>query len=145
MATWTAPNGAEFDLSDNMHRAAAYYLVAHLQNRRGNFTRPPMVPARVRIIRRVTGDPPLGHGTVIDPGEYNAHCNRWGAVSVVASDGNLLGLRLDEFEPIAWRKNHPDDEDDEWIIRSRVDITGFTLFPRSFPCTSCLTKPTMTR
>jgi hypothetical protein len=110
MAMWTAPNGATFDLSDDMHRAAAFYLVAHMQNRRGNDTRPPMVPARVRIIQRVTGDPPWGHETTVDPGEYDVACNRWGAVSVVASDGNLLGLRLDEFEPIAWRKNHLDDE-----------------------------------
>jgi hypothetical protein len=111
MATWTAPNGAIFDLNDNMHRAAAYYLVAHMQNRRDNSTRPPMVPARVRIIRRVTGDPPLGHEAAIAPGEYPVNCNRWGAVSVLANNGDWLGLRLDEFEPIAWRNNLPEEVD----------------------------------
>jgi hypothetical protein len=40
-----------------------------------------------------------------EAGEYDCNSNGWGAVSIKASDGKMLGLRPHEFEPIAWREN----------------------------------------
>lgn len=39
------------------------------------------------------------------PGEYDCSCNQYGAVSVKASDGTMLGVRLEEFEPLEWVPN----------------------------------------
>jgi hypothetical protein len=37
-------------------------------------------------------------GTCAHPGEHKAYMNRYGAVSVMATNGRLLGLRPGEFE-----------------------------------------------
>lgn len=55
-------------------------------------------PQRVRLLVDVRGDWPIGHLTVAPAGEYLAHLNKYGAVSVIASDGSLLGVKPDEFE-----------------------------------------------
>lgn len=65
---------------------------------------PTWVPSRVHVLRDQYGDPPF-RGAGVPAGEHECRCNKWGAVSVIARDGTALGLRLDEFEPIAWRKN----------------------------------------
>lgn len=63
---------------------------------------PPFIPARVRLKQRVRGDLIFAHATV-DAGEYDCESNRYGAVSVRADDGKMLGLRPTEFDVLAWR------------------------------------------
>ena len=84
-------------MSDSQ-KAAAYYKAVILKKA------PPWVPARVRVLREQFGDVPF-RGAGVAAGEHECQCNRWGAVSVLARDGEGLGLRLDEFEPVAWREN----------------------------------------
>ncbi len=79
-------------------KAAAYYKAGLLQKA------PPFVPARVRVLREQFGDAPF-RGAGVAAGECDCQCNKWGAVSVIARDGKPLGLRLDEFEPVAWVEN----------------------------------------
>ena len=79
-------------------KATAYYKAGMLNKA------PPWVPSRVRVLREQFGDVPFS-GASVAAGEHECQCNRWGAVSVLARDGKALGLRLDEFEPVAWREN----------------------------------------
>lgn len=81
-------------------KAAAYYKAGMLKQA------PTWVPSRVRVLREQFGDGPF-RGAGVPAGEHDCQCNKWGAVSVAARDGKLLGLRLDEFEPLAWRDNVP--------------------------------------
>lgn len=79
-------------------KAAAYYKAAATRNV------PPYVPAKVRLMNETYGDYPfLGAG--VPAGEYPCECNRYGAVSVIDREGQTLGLRLNQFEPIEWREN----------------------------------------
>jgi hypothetical protein len=66
---------------------------------------PSWVPARVMLVREVRGDFPIGHQAVAEANVYEAKCNRWGAVSVRASNGTQLGVKPGEFEVVSWRKN----------------------------------------
>jgi hypothetical protein len=55
--------------------------------------------ARVRLLRTVCADPPLGGPDCFaDIGEHEAKVNPQGAVSVKARDGSWLGVRPAEFE-----------------------------------------------
>lgn len=81
----------------------AYYKAGMLKKA------PPFVPARVRVLKEQFGDGPF-RGAGVPAGEHDCRCNKWGAVSVSARDGKLLGLRPDEFEPVAWRENAPPAE-----------------------------------
>lgn len=65
---------------------------------------PEYVPARVKLVAKVRGDFPF-NGTIVSAGEHDCECNQWGAVSVHANDGSLLGIKPNEFEPIAWCNN----------------------------------------
>jgi hypothetical protein len=90
------------DMNDDQKRAA-YYLCAATQER--TKARPEFVPCRVMLTRRISGDWPVGHDSQIGPGEFDCTANPYGAVSVIAENGKKLGLRLDEFTPIAWVAN----------------------------------------
>jgi len=79
-----------------------YYHTAATQSKTKAL--PKYVPCRVRVLKTVRGDGPWGN-VHVDPGEYECHCNKYGAVSVKAADGKDLGLRLDEFEAVACKKN----------------------------------------
>lgn len=83
---------------ERLEKAVAYYRIR-------NSERPPFVPSRVRLNRRVRGDFPIGHQTCADAGDYDCECNQYGAVTIMAQNGRLLGLKFDEFEPLAWRDN----------------------------------------
>lgn len=83
-----------------MAKKAIDYYRAGLEHRA-----PQWVPSRVRLCAAVRGDPPLGHASVAEAGEHDCECNQWGAVSVLATDGKMLGIRPSEFEPVAWREN----------------------------------------
>lgn len=65
---------------------------------------PDYVPARVRIASPVCGDPPFS-STRVEPGDYDCDCGRYGALSVQATDGSMLGIKPTEFEPLTWRPN----------------------------------------
>jgi len=65
---------------------------------------PDRVPTRVRLLWRVCGDFPF-LATSAEPGEYPCEANRYGAVSVRATNGKMLGLRPGEFEPLEWAPN----------------------------------------
>ena len=66
---------------------------------------PKWVPSRVRLAVLVHGDFPIGHRTIAEAGDHDCDSNRWGAVSVRATNGLMLGIKPREFEPIAWREN----------------------------------------
>ena len=65
---------------------------------------PSKVPSKVRVINRVRGDFPFS-ATTIGPGVYDCKSNQYGAVSVVAENGYMLGLKPEEFETLEWREN----------------------------------------
>ena len=73
--------------------AALEYYRAGLEKRA-----PLYVPARVRLPKMVTGDFPIGHRMVAEAGEHDCYSNKWGAISVRASNGKLLGIRLNSRE-----------------------------------------------
>jgi hypothetical protein len=53
----------------------------------------------------VRGDYPIGHTTMAEANLHEAQCSRWGAVSVRATNGKMLGVKPPEFEVVTWRKN----------------------------------------
>ena len=53
---------------------------------------------RVVLINTVRGDSPIGHKTVAPAGVYDAWVNPHGAVSVIAADGQMLGVKPGEFK-----------------------------------------------
>ena len=65
---------------------------------------PSRVPSKVRVYGLVHGDGPF-RATQVAPGEYPCSCNRFGAVSVMATNGKMLGLKPHEFESLAWIEN----------------------------------------
>jgi len=79
-------------------KALAYYKNGMLHEA------PPYVPARVKLHARVRGDGPFA-GTFADAGEHDCECNQWGAISIRATNGEMLGVRPAEFDVVAWRSN----------------------------------------
>ena len=69
---------------------------------------------RSGMLKEQFGDGPF-RGAGVSAGEHDCRCNKWGAVSVSARDGKLLGLRPDEFEPVAWRESGADRTTGGWI------------------------------
>jgi len=57
-------------------------------------------PLKVYLPRMVHGDWPIGHHLIAEAGIHDAVQNKHGAVSVVLKDGQLLGVKPDEFEYI---------------------------------------------
>lgn len=80
-------------------RALDYYR-AGLEQRA-----PKWVPCRVLLQGPVRGDYPIGHTTLAEAGEHDCESNRYGAISVRATNGQMLGVKPAEFEPLEWRKN----------------------------------------
>lgn len=85
-------------LLDEAAAALQYYRAAATSNR------PKYVPRRIRLDRVIRGDGPFASARA-EPGDYDCEVNAQGAVSVRTHTGSLLGLRLSEFEPLAWRLN----------------------------------------
>ena len=79
-------------------KALAYYKSGMLHEA------PPYVPARVTLHSRVRGDGPFAD-TFADAGEHDCESNRWGAISVRATNGKMLGVKPAEFDVVAWRSN----------------------------------------
>ena len=95
---------ASSEYADHAIREWAYYKCACLQSGRGPWPKPPFVPARVLVTCRVRGDGPFA-STTASAGEYECQSNQYGAVSIEADNGQMLGLRLNEFRVLAWRVN----------------------------------------
>ena len=53
---------------------------------------------QIYLPQMVRGDWPIGHRLIAEAGIHEATENKFGAVSVVLSDGSLLGVKPDEFE-----------------------------------------------
>lgn len=106
-AEWLADklhNGGDYgkeaaELLVSQAKALDYYTAGREQRM------PKWVPDRVMLAREVRGDYPIGHLAVAEANVYTAQCNRWGAVSVRAGNGSMLGLKPGEFEVVRWRAN----------------------------------------
>ncbi len=79
--------------------ALDYYSAASQQRA------PKWVPARIYLPNTVHGDFPIGHTTVAEAGTHDCQCNKWGAVSVAATNSKSLGVKPAEFQPLTWRRN----------------------------------------
>lgn len=66
--------------------------------------RPRYVPKRISIPRTVRSDFP-GSRVSVHPGEYDAHVNQYGAVSIKLGGDDFLGIMLDEFDVVEWQEN----------------------------------------
>ena len=66
--------------------------------------RPLYVPKRISIPRRVRSDVPRSRVSIL-PGEYDAHVNQYGAVSIKLGDDEFLGIMLYEFDVLEWQEN----------------------------------------
>lgn len=91
-------NGGSMAATTDTEKALAYYKNGMLHEA------PPFVPARVKLHCRVRGDGPFA-GTFADAGEHDCRSNRWGAISVRAVNGQMLGVKPAEFDVVAWRPN----------------------------------------
>jgi len=60
------------------------------------------INGKVMVLKTVRGDFPIGHHCIAEPGIYDAYVNPHGAVSVKVSNGELLGLKPNEF---TWLEN----------------------------------------
>ena len=54
----------------------------------------------IYLPKAIRGDWPIGHHLIADPGIHEAISNRYGAVAIVLPDGQLLGVKPDEFERV---------------------------------------------
>lgn len=85
----------------NNDKALNYYRAAIEKKR------PDYVPARVRLKCSVSSDFPLfsaeGQGYVALAGDHDCQSNQWGAISVRAANGKMLGVKPAEFEVLKWR------------------------------------------
>lgn len=55
---------------------------------------------RIHLPRTVRGDWPIGHHLVAPAGWHTATANQRGAISVVFPDGQLLGIKPEEWDEI---------------------------------------------
>jgi hypothetical protein len=79
---------------------AVDYFSAH------HFKRPPAwVPCRIKLDSDLSGDFPIGHDTKAEAGEHDCDSNQWGAMSVRATNGRMLGVKPSECQIIGWRRN----------------------------------------
>lgn len=85
----------------DQEKSSNYYQNAAMHKK------PDYVPSVVRIVIAVHGDGPC-YNTQVNPGLHECKSNINGAVSVVATNGKMLGLKLDEFTPVSWRDNYLD-------------------------------------
>lgn len=91
-AAWNTRATSDLEKALNYYRSA----LAH--------KRPDFVPSRVRLPAPVMGDG-IFRSTFADIGEHDCQSNQWGAISVIATNGQSLGIKPAEFEVIQWREN----------------------------------------
>jgi|SRR6185503_15636035 len=98
---------AQSDEIGRLSAAVEFYKNAFQQSRSqgGECPKPDMVPARIRLPIRIAGDWPIGHDTQVGPGDFDCECNQYGAISVKAENGELLGVMLYECDILEWKPN----------------------------------------
>jgi hypothetical protein len=67
--------------------------------------RPDYVPSRVFLSARVSGDG-IFRSTFAEAGEHDCQSSQWGTISIVATNGEDLGVKPGEFQVVEWRLNH---------------------------------------
>jgi hypothetical protein len=83
---------------------------------------------KIYLPRMVHGDWPIGHKLIADKGIHDAVRNPHGAVSVVLPDGQLLGVKPDEFEEIEGLESVEDiaertfPEEVAWLRRNKYSL-----------------------
>ena len=91
------------DENEALQKALNYYKTGAQQTSR-NCKKPKYVPKRIVLSKTIRSDMPSSD-LCAEPGEYVAHCNQYGAVSLRTLGGEMLGVKLDEFEVIQWQEN----------------------------------------
>jgi len=86
----------------NKEKENLYYKACAVQLRTHQM--PPFIPARVRTYHWSRGDF-SSFDITAPPGDYDCVCNKFGAVHIKATNGKMLGLRLNEFEVLDWKEN----------------------------------------
>ena len=66
---------------------------------------PKWVPSRVRLKVDVRWVPSTGAKLIAYAGEHDCDSNRHCAISVIANNGNRIGVRPCDFDPLEWREN----------------------------------------
>lgn len=66
---------------------------------------PKWVPSRVRLKTDVRVDPPFGAQLIAYAGEHDCDADRYGAIRVIASNGEWACVRPRDFDPLEWREN----------------------------------------
>ena len=95
-------NDGATDIAKLLHEAACAvdYFSAH------HFKRmPAWLPSRIKLDSDLSGDFPIGHDTKVEAGEHDCDSNAYGAMSVRASNGRMLGVMPNECQIIGWRLN----------------------------------------
>lgn len=71
--------------------------------------RPEFVPHKVQVLKDVRSDLPFinmgDRGFVVRAGEHECDSNPYGAISVKAENGKMLGIKPSEYEVISWVKS----------------------------------------
>ena len=88
-----------------LQKESDYYRGAFLQRGNGDWPKPKFVPSKILLTQRIAGDWPVGHDSQAGPGEIPCECNQYGAVSVKAENGKMLGVKLHEFTVVEWKPN----------------------------------------
>ena len=65
---------------------------------------PKWVPSKIMIPREVRGDM-IFAATRVGPGIHECSCNQWGAISVKAENGKMLGIKWNECEIVEFTAN----------------------------------------
>ena len=65
---------------------------------------PEWIPSKIVISREVRGDM-IFASTRVGPGVHECTCNGWGAISVKAENGKMLGIKWDECEIVELTAN----------------------------------------
>ena len=86
-------------LLDDAACAVDYFSAHHFKRA------PAWVPCRIKLDRILSGDFPIGHDTLVDAGEHDCDSNAYGAMSVRASNGRMLGVKPSECQIVGWRRN----------------------------------------
>lgn len=86
-------------IANNEMKAIEYYRAALMKKR------PKWVPSRIRLVKQVSSSIPGINQVGFEPGDYESTSNQFGAVGVKMQNGKSLGVRQDEFIPVAWVEN----------------------------------------
>lgn len=89
--------------NERLRMSEGYYRTGATQTKK-RCKRPEYVPKRIFIPRTVRSDVP-DSSVAVHRGEYDAHVNQYGAVSIKITDDSFLGIMLYEFDVIEWQEN----------------------------------------